>query len=74
MKNIFKYILILPVFIVCSCNEDFVSIPIQDKPTIASYYTSEADVKAATATLYGFPWFEFNKYSSSSLCCKTTKY
>lgn len=60
MKNIFKYILILPVFIVCSCNEDFVSIPIQDKPTIASYYTSEADVKAATATLYGFPWFEFN--------------
>ena len=60
MKNIFKYILILPIFIVCSCSDDFVTIPIQDSPTIGNYYKSEADVKAATASLYGFPWFEFN--------------
>jgi hypothetical protein len=60
MKNIFKYLLIIPFFAVCSCSDDFVTIPIQDSPTIGNYYKSEADVKAATASLYGFPWFEFN--------------
>ena len=45
---------------VTSCNEDFVDVPVIDQPSVDNYYKSEADVKAATATLYGYPWFEFN--------------
>lgn len=60
MKNIFKYLLILPLFGIISCSEDFTTIPVQDGPTVANYYKSEADVKAATAVLYANPWFSFN--------------
>jgi hypothetical protein len=61
MKSLFKYIcLICFVSIVSSCGNDFVTIPIEDRPSLDNYYKTEGDVKAATATLYGFPWFEFN--------------
>lgn len=60
MKNIFKYLLILPLFGIISCSDDFTTIPVQDGPTVANYYKSEADVKAATAVLYANPWFSFN--------------
>lgn len=61
MKNIFKYICLIGVIsILSSCGNDFVTVPIEDRPSLDNYYRSEADVKAATATLYGFPWFEFN--------------
>lgn len=59
MKNNIIYLAILLISIT-SCGEDFVSIPIQDRPTIANYYKSDADVRAATASLYGMPWFDFN--------------
>jgi hypothetical protein len=60
MKKL-KYIYILLMMVmVSSCGEDFVTIPVQDRPTIANYYKSAVDVRAATASLYGVPWFEFN--------------
>lgn len=48
------------VALIASCSKDFVNVPIEDRPSLDNYYKSAADVKAATATLYGFPWFEFN--------------
>lgn len=48
------------IFITSACGEDFVNVPIEDRPSLDNYYNTEADVKAATATLYGFPWFDFN--------------
>jgi hypothetical protein len=60
MKNIFKYLMILSLFGIISCSDDFTTIPVQDGPTVANYYKSEADVKAATAVLYANPWFSFN--------------
>ena len=48
------------LILISACNEDFVNVPVIDRPSIDNYYKSDADVKAATATLYGYPWFEFN--------------
>ncbi|GLR17280.1 SusC/RagA family TonB-linked outer membrane protein [Portibacter lacus] len=61
MKKYIKYITILAFLILAnSCGKDFVTVPIEDRPALDNYYKSETDVKAATATLYGFPWFDFN--------------
>jgi starch-binding outer membrane protein, SusD/RagB family len=56
----FNYLLMVLLISLGSCGDDFVTIPIQDRPTIANYYKSAVDVRAATASLYGVPWFEFN--------------
>jgi starch-binding outer membrane protein, SusD/RagB family len=57
-----KHIFLVVIFVISltSCGEDFVTIPIPDRPTIANYYKSEADVRAATASMYGMPWFDYN--------------
>lgn len=60
MRTYIKYIFIFPLLTIFSCGEDFVNQPILDSPSIDNYYKSEADVRAATASLYGMPWFEFN--------------
>lgn len=61
MKSLLQYISIIVLLLVAvSCGEDFVTVPIEDRPSLDNYYNTEADVKAATATLYGFPWFDFN--------------
>lgn len=60
IKYIRHFLLIALVTVISSCGEDFVTVPIEDRPALDNYYNTEADVKAATATLYGFPWFEFN--------------
>ena len=60
MKKYFKFIFILPVLIMASCSEEFVTIPVQDASTSGNFFKSEVDVRAATAALYGSPWFQFN--------------
>lgn len=61
MKNSSKYIMALSMTLLLgSCGKDFLDIAPQDKLTADNYYRNEAEVKAATASLYGFPWFDFN--------------
>ncbi len=61
MKSISKYFIALSVvLLIGSCGKDFLDISPQDKLTADNYYRNESEVKAATASLYGFPWFGFN--------------
>ncbi|MCB0569818.1 MAG: RagB/SusD family nutrient uptake outer membrane protein [Phaeodactylibacter sp.] len=61
MKNMIKYLL-LPGLLICmvSCSKDFLEIEPVDRLTADNFFKSEAEIKAATASLYGFPWFDFN--------------
>lgn len=62
MKNKFKYLISLTtiVFFLSSCSKDFLDIEPQDRLTIDNFYRNETEIRAATASLYGFPWFDFN--------------
>ncbi|MBK7872756.1 MAG: RagB/SusD family nutrient uptake outer membrane protein [Saprospiraceae bacterium] len=61
MKNKLKYILSFAIVILLSaCNEDFLNIEPQDRLTADNFYRNETEIKASTAALYGFPWFDFN--------------
>lgn len=60
MKNTIKYAMIALTLILGSCGKDFLDIAPQDRLTADNYYRNEAEVKAATASLYGYPWFGFN--------------
>ena len=43
-----------------SCSKEFLEIEPQDRLTADNFYRNETEIKAATASLYGFPWFDFN--------------
>jgi len=61
MKKYFKYnLLIILIFLATSCSKDFLNIAPQDKLTAGNFYKNEADIRANTASLYGYPWFDFN--------------
>jgi len=60
MKNSIKYAIISLMLILGSCGKDFLDIAPQDRLTADNYYRNEAEIKAATASLYGYPWFGFN--------------
>ena len=61
MKNKFKYIFALfMAFSVSACQDEFLEIAPQDQPTVDGFYGSESEVRAATASLYGRPWFDYN--------------
>ena len=62
MKNIFKY-LFLPLalaLITGACSKEFLEIEPVDRLTADNFFKTEGEVKAATAALYGFPWFDYN--------------
>ncbi|MBL7779689.1 MAG: RagB/SusD family nutrient uptake outer membrane protein [Saprospiraceae bacterium] len=60
MKN-FKYILSLCLALSFgSCSKEFLEIEPQDRLTADNFYKTAGEIKAATASLYGFPWFDFN--------------
>lgn len=62
MKNIFKY-LFLPLLLVLSmgsCTKEFLEIEPVDRLTADNFFKTEGEIKAATAALYGFPWFDYN--------------
>ncbi len=62
MKHIFKYLLLTAVlvFSLGSCQKDFLEIEPVDRLTADNFFKNETQVRAATAALYGFPWFGYN--------------
>ncbi len=61
MKNNLKYIVSLcAVLLMSACSKDFLDIEPQDRLTADNFYKNETEIKAATASLYGLPWFDFN--------------
>lgn len=60
MKNTFKYLALLLVFLLASCSKEFLEIEPEDRLTADNFFKTEGEIKAATAALYGFPWFDFN--------------
>lgn len=57
----YKYLFLsFAVFIMSSCTKEFLDITPQDRLTADNFYRNETEIKAATASLYGFPWFDFN--------------
>ena len=43
-----------------ACNEEFLEVVPADQPTVDGFYNNETQIRAATASLYGRPWFEYN--------------
>lgn len=61
MKNKVLYILTcLLLFSATACKEEFLDIVPEDSPTLDGFYNNASDIRAATATLYGRPWFGYN--------------
>ncbi len=61
MKNNIKHLIsLLVVLFLSSCSKEFLEIEPQDKLTIDNFYRNETEIRASTASLYGFPWFDFN--------------
>lgn len=46
------------------CHDDFLDRPPEDAPILNDFYTTDAQVRAASALLYGRPWFGFNDRAS----------
>ena len=62
MKNISKrlMILVLAGFMLGACQKEFLEIEPVDRLTADNFFKTEGEIKAATAALYGFPWFDYN--------------
>jgi hypothetical protein len=61
MKPIIRYSLFIVVAAVAySCKKDFLTRPPQDSTTSGNFYTTDAEVMAGTAPLYGIVWFDYN--------------
>ena len=52
--------LLVLVVIVNGCKKDFLTRPPQDSTTSGNFYTTNAEVMAGTAPLYGIVWFDYN--------------
>jgi len=67
-KHIYYWIAVLiPVFILSACSEDFLERPPQDSIVDASFYKTDDQVLAATALLYSKVWFDYNDKASYNL-------
>jgi hypothetical protein len=61
MKNNIKYIITLVIVLLAgACGKDFLELTPQDRLTANDYYRNEDEVRAGTASLYGFPWFLYD--------------
>ena len=61
MKNRLKYLISFAlVFLLSSCGKDFLELEPQDRLTADNFFKSETEIRASTASLYGFPWFDVN--------------
>ncbi|HMQ45960.1 MAG TPA: RagB/SusD family nutrient uptake outer membrane protein [Saprospiraceae bacterium] len=47
-------------FFLESCTKEFLEIEPVDRLTADNFFKTEGEIKAATAALYGFPWFDYN--------------
>src|SRR5690349_7564047 len=59
MKNKIILTLFTAAILVASCKKDFTERPALDTPTVDNYYNTAEQVKGATGTLYGLPWFDY---------------
>ncbi len=62
--KIFRKISVLAVgmiFMISGCSEDILNVKPQDRITLDNFFTSENDLRAATAPLYSIVWFDFNE-------------
>ena len=59
MKRIFYISLMVSVFSVTSCKEDFLERPSQNNPTEENYYNNAAEVNGATGLLYNKVWYDY---------------
>ncbi len=62
MKNTLKYMVLTLVlaFFTGACTKDFLEIEPADRLTADNFFKTEGEIKASTASLYGFPWFGYN--------------
>ncbi|MBE9462146.1 RagB/SusD family nutrient uptake outer membrane protein [Dyadobacter subterraneus] len=68
IKHIYYWIAVLiPIFILSACSEDFLERPPQDSIVDASFYKTDDQVLAATALLYSKVWFDYNDKASYNL-------
>ena len=55
-----RLFLLSAALFVSGCHDDFLDRPPEDRATLDNFYTTDAQVRAASALLYGRPWFGFN--------------
>ncbi|WP_159466739.1 RagB/SusD family nutrient uptake outer membrane protein [Dyadobacter sp. 3J3] len=68
IKHIYYWIAVLiPVFILSGCKEDFLERPPTDSIVDASFYQTDDQVLASTALLYSKVWFDYNDKASYNL-------
>lgn len=61
MKSIYKYIIAAAAILSTnSCSDDFLDLVPGDTITSGLFYSNQQEIKAATASLYGAPWFTYN--------------
>ena len=58
------YPFLLTLCLLTGCHDDFLDRPPEDTATLVNFYTTDAEVRAASAVLYGSPWFDFNDKAS----------
>lgn len=60
IKNKFLVVAATAMLVFAGCNEDFLEMKPNDQLTLDNYFTSNAELQAATAPLYSKVWFDFN--------------
>lgn len=60
MKSKINILYIFLVMFLWGCSDDFLDRPPVDAITIDNFYKTPEQIDAATATLYGIPWFALN--------------
>lgn len=61
MKKYIKYFLSLTlVFLLNACSDDFLDYVPEDQSTVGAWYRDQTEIRQATASLYGAPWFSYN--------------
>ncbi|HZV68704.1 MAG TPA: RagB/SusD family nutrient uptake outer membrane protein [Saprospiraceae bacterium] len=61
MNSKIKFLIsLVAVLWLSACTKDFLNIEPVDKQTGDNFFRNETEIRASTAALYGFPWFEFN--------------
>lgn len=61
MKRYIKYLIAATLTISLSaCKDEFLEFVPEDQATVDGWYRNEKEIRQATASLYGRPWFGFN--------------
>ncbi len=61
MNRYKKYILAIAlIFMFSACSEEFLDYIPEDQATVGSWYRDADEIRQATASMYGRPWFSYN--------------